>query len=252
MTGVQTCALPISLWAYEGWTNLNLISEEIKNPKKNIPLAIVISIITVTILYTLFNFAIYRVLPMETVSTLIESGNYFLGTEVANVLFGNWGSILVGVCMAISVFGALNGCVMVFPRSCFAIARDGLLPKKFASVHPKYQTPHVALIVHMIVSILLVFTRNLDQITSLVVFSGLVFNALTFYSVIILRKKYPDLPRPYKAPTIVVYVTIFIMIALTLNTLKEDFSTSLIGLTIPAISFVIYHVIRKMKNTNKK
>lgn len=249
LIGMIGFAVVATLWAYEGWTNLNVISEEIKDPKKNIPLAIIISIVAVMGLYTAFNYSIYKVLPIETIQSLISSENYFLGTEVAKTLFGGAGALIVGVGMAVSVFGALNGCVMVFPRSCYAMARDGLLPKQFASVHPKYKTPAGALMIHMIISILLVGMRDLNQITSLVVFSGFIFNALTFYSVIVLRKKYPEMNRPYKVwgyPTIV-YITIAIMIGLLLNTLFEDPTTSIIGLAVPAASLVLYQFIKTKK-----
>ncbi len=239
-----------TLWAYEGWTNLNNISEEIKNPSKNIPRSIIFSIVIVTTLYALFNFALYRVIPYDRITSLINSKNYYLGTEAAGILFGSTGSLIVGSCMAISIFGALNGCVIVFPRKCFAMARDGYLPKVFAQVHPQYQTPYTSLIVHMVIAIALVLMRNLDQMTSLVIFSGMIFNALTFYSVIVLRKKYPNMERPYKVKTWMVYITIAIMVALTTNTLYEDPITSIIGLIVPAICYVIYIFIdRKNQNT---
>lgn len=236
-----------TFWAYEGWSNLNSLGEEIKNPKKNIPRAIIISISLVTLLYTLFNFALYKVIPMEEISLLIANGNSYLGTEAAKILFGSVGAILVGFCMTISVFGALNGCVMVLPRSCLAMARDGVLPRAFAAIHPKYKTPHISLIVHMVIAIVLIYTRNLSQITSLVVFSGMLFNSLTFYSVIRLRKKYPDMERPYRVKTWIVYVTIAIMVALSLNTLREDPVTSTVGLIVPFFSYIIYLFIKKSK-----
>ncbi len=249
--GMVAFGVVATLWAYEGWKNLNVISEEIKNPKKNIPLAIILSILFVTVLYTAFNYAIYKVVPAEKVTELIATGNYFLGTEAAKILFGDIGGIIVGTCMVVSVFGALNGCVLVFPRSCMAIARDGYLPKKFATVHKKHQTPHIALIVHMIISILLIFSRDLNQITSLVTFSGLLFGSLTFYSVIKLRKKYPDMPRPYRVNTLIVYLSIAVMIGLLINTLNEDLVTSLIGLGTTAIVALMYVLIGKKVSNNE-
>ncbi|HAO62384.1 MAG TPA: amino acid permease, partial [Erysipelotrichaceae bacterium] len=88
-----------TLWAYEGWTNLNNVSEELKNPKRNLPLALVIAIFFVMILYVLFNFAIYRVLSFQEIVDAIAGGNLFLGTTVANRLLGGFGSTLVGLGM---------------------------------------------------------------------------------------------------------------------------------------------------------
>lgn len=238
-----------TLWAYEGWTNLNVISEEIKNPKRNIPMSIVISILSVTGLYVVFNYAIYRVVPMETITALFAEGNYYLGTEAANILFGNAGRLIVGIGMAIAIFGALNGCIMVFPRTYYAMAKDGLLFSSFKNLHPKYKTPTGAILGSMVVSILLVCARDLDQLTSLVVFSGMVFKTLTFTSVITLRKKYPDLARPYKVAfyPYLVYIIVVIMFGLMLNTLIEDPFTSLIGLVVPAAGFVLYEFISRRR-----
>ncbi len=248
--GMVGFGIVATLWAYEGWTNLNVISEEIKNPKRNIPMAIIISIVFVTVLYVVFNFALYRVVPYEAIVSLIEGGEYYLGTEAANILFGSFGGILVTVCMFLAIFGSLNGCVMVFPRSAFAIAKDGMLPKAFANVHEKYKTPHNAILLHLVITVALIFTRDLGELTALVVFSGMVFKTFTFYSVITLRKKYPDMQRPYRAPTLIVYLAVLVTAALTVNTFFEDTATSIIGLVVPAICFGIYLITKNKRKTN--
>ncbi|MCE5195781.1 MAG: amino acid permease [Negativicutes bacterium] len=249
LCGMIAFAVVATLWAYEGWTNLNTISEEIKNPHRNLPLAIILAITGVTLLYTLFNFAIYRVLPLDAIAALFNSKSYFLGTEVAGTLFGSTGRLLVSLTMAISVFGALNGCVMVFPRTYYAMAKDGLFFPSCAKLHETYKTPVNAQIASAVISILLVLSRNLDQLTSLVVFSAFIFNILIFYSVIVLRKKYPDLNRPYRVwlYPVSVILTMVIMFGLMINTLIEDPTTSLIGLVVPAAGFVLYEIIRRRK-----
>ncbi len=250
--GMVAFATVATLWAYEGWTNLNVISEEIKNPKKNIPMAIIVAVAFVTVLYTLFNFAIYRVVPAERVAELIELGNYYLGTEAATILFGSAGGILVAACMALSIFGSLNGCVLVFPRSALAMGRDGMLPRSLANVHPKYKTPHNALIVHMIISCLLIMSNDLNSLTSLVTFSAMIFNTMAFCSVLTLRKKYPDIERPYRVATWMVYLTVAIMVGLMINTFIESSSTAITSLVVVAAVYVLYMFIgkRNANNTN--
>lgn len=252
--GMIAFGIVATLWAYEGWTNLNSIAEEIKNPKKNLPLALLISIIGVTVLYVLFNFAVFRVLPAETMAQMIESENYYLGTAAANSLFGNAGGIIVGSAMILAIFNSLNGCVMVFPRTYYAMAKDGAFFKGMAKLHPTYKTPVNALLASCVVSIVLVCARDLGQLTSLVAFCGMVFNGLTFYAVIRLRKKYPDMDRPYKVwayPAMVILICI-IMIGLMLNTLMEDPITSLIGLLVPLCGLGIYQfVLKKQKDPNE-
>lgn len=245
--GMIAFGVVATMWAYEGWTNLNGIAEEIKNPKKNLPLAIICSIIGVTLLYVLFNFAVYRVLPYDTIVSMIEGGNFYLGTAAAGSLFGNMGGVIVGAAMILAIFNSLNGCVMVFPRTYYAMARDGAFFKSMAKLHPVYKTPVNAQIVSGLVSIALVCARDLNSLTSLVAFSGMVFNILIFYSVIVLRKKYPDMERPYKVwgyPVMIVVICI-IMVGLLVNTFIEDPVTSLIGLSVPVVGMLLYQFVFK-------
>lgn len=247
-------AVIATLWAYEGWTNLNTISEEIKSPKKNIPLAIIIAISSVTLLYTIFHYSIYKTISPEIIESSLSSGNYYLGAEAAKILLGKWGMLIVNIGMSVSIFGALNGCIMVFPRSYYAMAKDNLFFNSYKTVHPKYKTPHNAIIGSMIISILLIFMRNLDQLTLLVIFSGSLFNALTFISVLKLRKKYPTMTRPYKVwgGKITVIITTTIMILLSINTLIEDPISSTIGLIVPILGLLIYKLTIKTNENYKK
>lgn len=242
-----------TLWAYEGWTNLNTISEEIKRPRRNIPLALIISIVGVTALYVLFNFAVYRVLPLDTMISLISQGDFYLGTAAANSLFGGAGAIVVSAAMFIAILNSLNGCIMVFPRTYYAMARDGAFFRPLAKLHPKYKTPVWALVASAAVSIILVLVRNLSELTNLVAFSGLLFNCFTLFSVIILRKKYPKLERPYKVwgyPVMVIVVCL-VMLGLLANTFVSDPVTSAIGLGIPAVGLVLYLIFfRKNRRSN--
>jgi len=235
-----------TLWAYEGWTNLNNVSEELKNPKRNLPLALVIAIFFVMILYVLFNFAIYRVLSFQEIVDAIAGGNLFLGTAVANRLLGGFGSTLVGLGMLVSVFGATNGCVMVFPRLYYAMAKDGLFFRRVGEINPTTKTPANAILLSAFVSIILVFFRNLNQLTSLVVLQGLIFNGLIFFSVIIFRRTLPNIERPYRVwgyPVVPILATL-VMVGLLVNTLMtSDFNNSLLSLLIPAAAYVIYRFI---------
>ena len=246
--GMVAFAVIATLWAYEGWTNLNNVAEEMKNPRRNLPLAIIIAIGGITILYTLFNYAIYRVLPFEQIQGFIESGNYYLGTEAAKATLGNAGAIIVTIAMLLSMFGSLNGCVLAFPRTYYALAEGGHFFKGFANLHPKYKTPSAGLWAQCVLSIILILIRNLDQLTSLVVFTSMLFNVLTVIAVIIPRRKYPTIERPFKiwAYPVSVILTALIFIGLLANTLIEDPTTSLMGLAIPAVGILFYFIFGKM------
>ena len=229
--GMIAFATVATLWAYEGWTNANAVAEEIKNPGKNLPGALIIGIGSCTVLYVLFNFAIYRVLPQEEVVSMIGDGNLYLGTEVANRIFGGLGGGLVLAAMLIA-----------FARYYYAMAVEGHFFKSQAKLSKKYQVPTNALIWQAIICIVLVLLRNLDQLTSLVVFSGMVFNTLVVIAVIIYRKKFPNLERPYKAwgYPVTVVISVLLFAGLMINTLIEDPVTSVIGLVVPAIGAVVY------------
>lgn len=239
-----------TLWAYEGWINLNTVTEEMKNPKRNLPLSLIIAIGGITVLYTLFNLAIYKVLPLDQIKTLIGEENFYLGTEVALQLLGSAGGVVVIVGMVISQLGSINGMVMAFPRYYYAMAEEGHFFKSFAWLHPKYRVPTVPILCQCCITIALIWLRDLNQLTSLVVFSNMIFNVLVVIAVPVLRKKMPNAERPYRVwgglPTI--YITIAIYFALMLNTLFEDPVTCIIGLVVPAIGVGVYYLFdRKIK-----
>ncbi|MCI6011216.1 MAG: APC family permease [Firmicutes bacterium] len=255
MLGMIAFATVATLWAYEGWTNLNPVAEEMKNPGRDLPRALIIGISAITVLYTLFNFAIYRVLPHEQVVDMINNDNLYLGTEVAKSLFGNAGGGLILATQLIAIFGALNGMIIAFPRYYYEMALDGHFFKNHAKLHPKYAVPHVALFSQAVISIILVLLRNLDQLTSLVVFAGMVYNVLVIIAVIIYRKKFPDMERPYKAWGYPVTVVIAIVLfgALMINTLVEDPMTAIFGLIVPFAGILCWYIFdRRLKKEGKQ
>ncbi|HIW21750.1 MAG TPA: amino acid permease [Candidatus Dorea intestinavium] len=235
-------AIVAALWAYEGWSNLNTVAEEIKNPKRNLPLALIIGIGGVTIIYTLFNFCIMKVLPHDEIVAMINSGDLYLGTAVARKVLGGAGVFVVSAGMVLAMFGTANGMVLAQPRMYYAMAEEGHFFKSFAKLHPKYKVPHVPIIVQGVLSIILVLVRNLNQLTDMVVLSAMVFNALVILAVPILRHKYPQIERPYKVwfYPVSIIVTALIFIALIVNSAIEDPFLGFIGLGVPAIGAVVY------------
>lgn len=238
-------AVIATLWAYEGWTNLNVIGEEIKNPKRNIPLSIILSIVGVALLYVLFNYAVYRVIPFETIQQMVASGNYYLGTAAAESLFGSAGMIVVGSAMVLAIFSSLNGCIMAFPRMYYAMARDGAFFSSLGKLHPQWKTPANAILASSAVSICLILFRSLSELTSLVAVCGMIFHGMSFYAVIILRKKYPTMERPYKVwlYPFTVFLICIIMVALVANTVINDPVTAALSFIVPLIGLGLYEVL---------
>ena len=242
-------AVVASLWAYEGWTNLNTVAEEMKNPRKNLPLALIIGIGGVTILYTLFNFAIMKVLPHEEIAAMIDAGDLYLGTAVAKKLLGSAGAVVVTVGMVLAMFGSMNGLILAQPRMYYAMAKEGHFFKSFTKLN-KQKIPYVPVIVQAVISSALVLLRNLSELTDMVVLSNLLFNVLIVMAVPILRKKFPNIERPYKVwlyPVSIIFTAI-VFVALFVNSAIENPILGSIGFTVPALGAVVYWIFdRKLK-----
>lgn len=247
-------AVVASLWAYEGWTNLNTVAEEVRNPRKDLPMALICGIGGITILYTLFNFSIFRVLTQDEITSMIGSGDFYLGTAVAQKVLGSAGAIVVTVGMVLAMFGGLNGLILAQPRMYYALAEEGHFFKSFRKLHPKYKVPTMAILVQGALSIILVMSHSLDQLTNLVVFTAMLFNMLTVLAVPVCRKKFPQIQRPYKVwlyPVSVV-VTALIFAGLVINTFFDDVSSAVIGCAVPAIGVLFYlYFDRQLKKEEK-
>ncbi len=230
-------ALIAALWAYEGWGNVNSVAEEIKNPERNLPLAMILGVGGVTILYSLFNVALLRVMP---VADIMSSNTP--AADAAGLLFGGIGGLIITGGALISIFGSTNGCVLAFPRNYFALARDGLFFSQLATIHPSFGTPVISLIVSALLSIVLIISGTFSQLTTLVVFTGMIFSTMVVAGLFVLRRKQPDLSRPYRVwgyPIIPIMV-LALNTALLLNTLINDPKSSLLGLIVPLIGIPVY------------
>lgn len=248
--GMIALAVVATLWAYEGWTNLNTVAEEIRHPHKNLPLALIIGIGGITLLYTVFNFAIMKVLPHEKIVSMIQSGDLYLGSAVAKQVLGNLGMAVVSIGMILAMFGSLNGMTLAQPRMYYAMAKEGHFFKSFAKLHPKYKVPTAPILVQGIFAIILVLFRNLDQLTNMVVVIGMIFSVLTILAVPILRKKYPHIERPYKVwfYPVSVIITAAIFAALVVQAALEDPVTGLTGTIVPLIAIGTYYLFdRRLK-----
>ena len=243
MIGMIAFATVATLWAYEGWTNLNPVAEEMKNPGKDLPKALILGIGVITVIYALFNFAVYKVLPADQVVSSIESGNIYLGTQVADKLFGGAGGGLILATQLIAIFGSLNGMIIAFPRYYYDMAAEKHFFKNHAKLN-KFGVPQVALISQAVISCILVMLRSLDELTSLVVFAGMLYNVLVIAAVVVYRKKFPDLKRPYKAwgYPVTVVIAIILFFALMVNTLVEDPKTAITGLIVPVMGLILWKI----------
>jgi APA family basic amino acid/polyamine antiporter len=187
-------ALIAALWAYDGWNDLNMVSGEVRNPGRNLPIALIAGVGVVAVLYMLTNAAVQYVLPAASIAASPRPAS-----EATAVAAGAWGAAIVSAGMALSMLVALNGTIMSGARVPFAMARDGYFFRAMADVHPRFHTPSVALVVQLGLSIvLLLFAGNFRQLFSLAIFAEWLFYMISASTVFVLRKQEPDAPRPYR------------------------------------------------------
>ena len=231
-------AIAGAFWAYDGWNNLTFVAGEIKQPQRNVPLGLLFGTLIVVIVYMLVNVAYLYVLPIEKMA---ESP--LVAATAAEFVFGSEGAILISIAVIISTFGALNGNILSTARVCFAMSRNNMFIKSLDKIHPKYATPHTSLVAQGVWSCLLVLTGTFDTITDYVMFASWLFYMLGAYGVIVLRKKMPDVPRPYKVwgyPYTPMIFVIFSFLFLV-NTLVSDYENAAMGLLLILLGLPFYY-----------
>lgn len=235
-------ALVAILWAYDGWNNVSMVSSEIKNPQRNLPLALISGTLGVMAIYLVANFAYFYVLTSAEVAASDR-----VPAQMMRKIFGNSGANVVSIAAMISIFSALNGSILSGGRVPFAMARDGLFFKKIAEIHPEYRTPGQSMIWLSLWSAVLVFSGQYDQLATYVVFASWILYGMATASVFVLRKKYPNRERPYKTLGYPVVPALFVMVAviLILFTLKDQPRESILGLTLIVAGIPFYYHWRK-------
>lgn len=237
LLGAFGVGLVASLWAYKGWEAATYSAGEVKNPSRNLPLGILVGTVAVIVLYVIANLAYLYILPVGRIAT---SENR-VAIDVMEIVSGPFGASLITFLILFSILGAANQNMLCSPRVYFAMARDGLFFKRVAECHPKYLTPHVSIIAISAWSILLTLTGTFRQLFTYVIFGEWVFFGLTVAAVIVLRKKRPDLERPYKTwgypvtPVLFILAAIYIAVASLLSAFWNALAgLGIIGLGIPA------------------
>jgi APA family basic amino acid/polyamine antiporter len=226
-----------SLWAYKGWEAATYSAGEVKNPRRNLPLGILIGIVAVIVFYVLANLAYLYIFPVGDIAT---SGS--VAPDVMRVVTGPFGATLITFLILFSILGAANQNMLTSPRVYFAMARDGMFFKRIAECHPKFLTPHVSIIAISVWSILLTLTGTFEQLFTYVIFGQWIFFGLTVAAVIVLRKKRPDLSRPYKTWGYPVTPIIFVLAAffVAVSSLIGQFKNAMFGLLIICLGIPAY------------
>jgi APA family basic amino acid/polyamine antiporter len=247
-------AVARTLFAYEGWTNLNTVAEEMKQTKRDLPKALTIAVVLVMSIYVLFVIGLYRIIDPATLASF-GTGAVAVGFDVMAV-FTAFGTIFSGLsdslslivfgAIVISIFGSLNGSVLSFPRVYLAMADDETLPSVFGKIDAKFKTPWVAILGQAIVALIIVtlgYTR-VDYLLTLILFGALIFNTLIFFAVFKFRKTMKEAERPYRVwgYPYVPALAIGGMFVLLVITFTNSFLPSMIGVFVILIANGFYDV----------
>jgi amino acid transporter len=266
------------LWAYHGWMNIAPVAEEVKNPNRNIPGALLVGVLLLIGLYCGAQLAYYLVVPPADIVRKDANGDLSstpLSTEFCLNLLGSVGAIVASVILMVSVFGSLNGNLLVGPRLLYAMGHDRLAPAKLSEVHPRYKTPLWATVVLAGWACLLVvglgalhqtdlplfdtdkigpdgkYVKNspFDVLTNFAVFGSVTFETLAVATIFVFRRRIPPTPenRPYRCwgyPVVpALYVAIMAAVLVSFFASPRQRTEALVGLAFIALGAVVYRIM---------
>jgi basic amino acid/polyamine antiporter, APA family len=212
--------------AYDGWHVIAFVAGEVREPRRNLPLALGLGLLVSVAIYVLANMAYMRLLPLPDIAA-----SQRVAATAAERSMGAIGATLMTLTIVLSSIGSANGSILTAPRIYFAQARDGLFFRQLARVHPKYETPHISILVQGVWTSLLALSGSYEALFSYVIFASWVVHAMTVLAVLILRRKRPDVPRPYRMWGYPVAPLLFVAFALAfvVNTLVGRPGSSVMG-----------------------
>lgn len=241
MSGLGVAVLG-AFWGYEGWNNLGYIGSELHNPKKNLPRALALGVLLIMSLYLLLNFVYLYIEPIDSFIAIHESKNGIAAIKVVGSFLGKAGVVAISCLILLTTFNCTSSTILLSSRLFYAMASDKLFFKKASYIHPKYNTPSLALWYQSIWACILVLSGTFDQLTDMLIFASFIFYGATTLGVFILRKKMPDAPRIYKVIGYPIVPAVFLVFCagLILSTLISRPYEALIGLGLIATGIPFY------------
>jgi APA family basic amino acid/polyamine antiporter len=239
-------AMSKALFAYDAWNTVTFAAGEVRDPARTLPRALFWGTLLTTLAYTAAAAAYLYVLAPAEMAAVPENR---VAAEVATLVLGPAGLVIVAVAILVSTFGCANGLILGGARVFFAMAKDGLFFRRAADVHPKWRTPVAALVLQAIWSCVLALSGSYDALLTYVVFSSLAFNALTVVGLIVLRRKQPTAERPYRVwaypatPLLYVAGALFFLVYIFAGSPRE----SLIGVALVALGIPAYFYFRRAR-----
>jgi APA family basic amino acid/polyamine antiporter len=248
--GNIVAALMLIIFSHTGWERIGYSAGEMKNPRKVIPLSLLIGITLVVLLYALTNMTYHRILGMTGMreSTIVAS-------DVLTILIGPVGAALIAVLVIVSASGSINGTMMTAPRVYYAMSRDGLFFKWLDFVHPKFRTPSRAIVAHCVwAGVILLVRGTFETIASGLVFAILIFYGLSTLALFRMRREKIGGPDIFRAPLYPFLPLVFFLLIIGLILLRAYFEwqKSLVDLAfiVTGIPFAFYWLWKKGKTEN--
>ena len=241
-------AMIAALWAYDGWNNAPMVAEEIENPSRNLPRALIGGMALIVVTYAIVNFAYFCALDWNTIVSA-NSTAYpdapAVGTLAAQRMLGEKAGLWLSIAFAISAVGGMHASILTSARVPFAMARDGLFFRRLAEIHPRTHVPVWSVLTQAIVAVILVMTGTFDQITDYVIFASWVFYGLT--SSVVFRLQ-PDYGAEYfRVPRLVPVMFILVSACLIINSLTSGAREAIIGVILIALGWPVYRWLLKQR-----
>ncbi|MGQ0561480.1 MAG: APC family permease [Gemmatimonadota bacterium] len=239
-------ALIAVLWAYDGWADLTFVAGEVKDPERTMPRALLLGTGLVVLLYLLVNLAYLYVLP-----TADMAGSEIVAADAARRIFGAVGASVIAALVMLSAFGALTGSTLTGPRILYAMADDGLFFRPIAWVHRKYQTPYTAILLTSGLGVGYVSIRGFERLAGDFILGIWPFYALAVGAVFILRRRRPELERPYRTAGYPLVPIVFLLASVLLlgNSLIEQPSSTLLDFGIILIGIPVYMIWTRLRSS---
>jgi len=232
-----------SLFSMDAWNNVGFAGSELKDPRRDLPFAMAMGVLIVTVLYLLANVAYLNVLPASAIATAPQDR---VGTAALEAILGAPGRYIMAAAIMISTFGCNNGLILSGARVYYAMARDNLFFQSAGRLHPRYKTPTVALVVQAIWTSLLCLSGTYSQLLNFVIFAAILFYLLTTVGLFMLRVKRPDAERPLRAPGYPwlpgAYVVLTGLIAVSLLVVNTTRTYAGLGLLLVLLGVPVYYL----------
>ncbi len=241
MAGIGTALVAI-FWTYYGWNEIVAVAGEVANPRRNLPLALIVGTGLITLLYVAVNAVFLKAIPVSEMIRVEQPGSV-----AASRFFGPWAAMAVAFAVTAAAAGCVSAGLAPGPRIVFALAKDRLFPAPFARVHPRFKTPAFGIVVQAIWMSLLCLSGRYDQLYTYATFFVILAYAATGIALFVLRRKRPDLSRPYRCwgYPVVPFLFVVTSLLLALNTLRQQPKETLAGIGILLLGLPVYFSMRK-------